>query len=224
MKYLLILLTSFCFGQFNPVQFYHHGRGNYLIYSQEFNNPYWSKALAVTNSATVISNAITAPDGSMTADKLYNNLAGSSVCGIIELRYRVVISKSYAFSIYAKAGSSGFLQITGRDTGFGASNTYSYATFDLTNGTVGAVGVGMTARIQLDNNGWYRCVLVGTTTSRATGIMGIYVVPARTSGRFQNSNYLDEVYIWGAKIEEGTVATNYKNEFTQVIYTGASPL
>jgi len=209
---------------FNPLQFYELGKQVFLRFTQEFSNVYWKKLISGVNSATVTDNAIAAPDGTITADRLYNSTALVRNCIIYEDQFRIMTSIPYTLSVYAKASGLGILQIFGRDTVFGGMNTFSYANFDLVNGIVTSVGVGMSARIALDNNGWYRCLLSGNPISRGTGILGFAVVNSPTAPRQGNCDPSEGVYIWGAKIEKGTIATDYKNEFTGVIYTGASPL
>lgn len=209
----------------NPIQFYEFGKHVFLKFTQQFNNTYWKTVIAIPpNSVAVSANAVTAPDGTLTADRIYNSLGISTACVLYENNLRVQSGKTYSLSIYAKAGASGFLQIFGRDTTFGTSNTYSYANFDLINGLVTQIGAGMTARIQLDNNGWYRCMLSGTPIQKGIGIFGVGIVQNSNSGRLTWTSPGDELYIWGAKVELGATATDYKNEFTQTVYTGASPL
>lgn len=209
----------------NPIQFYEFGKNVYLKFTQQFDNAYWVKVLSgFTNFIAVTPNAITAPNGTLTADKIYNNSATINRAILYENQLRIRSGTQYAMSIYAKAGTHGFLQIYGRDTVFGTSNLTAYANFDLVNGIVGTVGAGMTARMQLDNNGWYRCLLSGTTAQKGIGIFAVAVVDSLIAVKFGLAAANDEIYVWGAKVETGGTATDYKNEFTQAVYTGASPL
>ena len=208
----------------NPIQFYEFGKNVYLKFTQQFDNAYWLKVIPTVplNSASITANSITAPDGTTTADKLFNNSGASRVCLFIDSQYRIQSGQTYTISIYAKAGVSGVFQLCGRDTPFG---TQIFANFDLITGLVTLSGSSTTARMQLDNNGWYRCAITGTSIAKSgNGAMSIGVVATALTMRQHPSNPTDEVYLWGAKIEKGATATDYKNEFTQAVYTGASPL
>jgi len=215
----LLLFTTYSYSQLNPIFF---GASERLLrFTQEFANPYWkTTASGVGNSPAIASNVINAPDGTLTADRFYTT--ANLVCSIYENEIYIKSGQRYTMSFYAKAGASGFFQIYGRGGTF--TSLVIYANFDLINGIVTAKGAGTLAVMQLDNNGWYRCAISAVATARGIGGMAIGVVKNSTSPRQDTSTLGNECYIWGAKIERGGTATNYKNEFTQVTYTGASPI
>jgi len=216
--FLFLLIPYLSIAQFNPI--FSGSSDRFLRLTQEFDNPYWrTDAHPTDNSPAVNANIATSPDGSMTADRLYTT--ANFTCSLYENSIYIKSGERYTMSIYIKAGVSGFFQIYGRTGRFG---TLIYANFDLVNGIVTLKGSGALATMQLDNNGWYRCAISGVATARGVGAMAIGVVANSTSGRQGVASLGDECYIWGAKIEKGGTATNYKNEFTQVTYTGASPI
>ena len=78
-------------------------RTNLSIYSEQFDNAAWSR----TSGTTVVSNATTAPDGNLTADRIVYD--GSGTAG----NYRIytgaltsVLNQSYTASIWLKADSA----------------------------------------------------------------------------------------------------------------------
>jgi len=73
-------------------------RTNLLTYSEQFDNAAWASKLNTTVSA----NAIIAPDGTLTGDKLVAN-SGSST-KYIDRTVTVAASTTHAFSVYMKAG------------------------------------------------------------------------------------------------------------------------
>ena len=98
---------------------------NLLTYSEQFDNAAWVKS-----SATATANATTAPDGTLTAAKLYENVTNNR--HELELNNPLSISSgvSYTFSIYLKSAERRyvFLSHSGLNT--------EAACFDLQTGTI----------------------------------------------------------------------------------------
>ena len=79
-------------------------RSNIVNYSDDFANAAWLKL-----NATITSNAITAPDGTNTADKLVDTVADN-----VHVVYRsptVVDGAVYTLSVYAKAAERNWLSM-----------------------------------------------------------------------------------------------------------------
>lgn len=133
-------------------------QGNLLTYSEQFNNAItW-----VTSNATISSNVITAPNGTVTGSKLL--LSNSSTTNHRVFTFvPAVTAQTLSFSIYARAAelSRMFLQLSN----FIDSNYY--AVFDLTTGAILTSTVvvnnvnpdwsGINAKIISAGNGWFRC-------------------------------------------------------------------
>ena len=164
-----------------------------LVTSSQVFSATWS----LNNMGTITDNSIVAPDGTTTAGSISNGvLLGSH--GI----YKTISTAIGAtFSFYAKAGTS---QYVGVNPNVG---TACYAVFDLTGGTVTA-SAGGTASIVSIGSGWYRCILANTT---ATGAYFI-IDPVLTSTTVPYSSYTatnQQVYIWGAQLEQRNSVTAY---------------
>ena len=155
-------------------------RSNVLTYSEEFDNAAW-----VNNGVTITANQITSPTGSLTADLLTGVSGGFGV-----VRFSTWTSTNNVASCFAKKGSSNIFKI-GNVSG-GSGNV----TFDLENGTVGAVDTGFEGSIEDYGNGWYRCTAIDTLGR--TGTFALCVTAASES-----------VYIWGAQLEQGDYASSY---------------
>ncbi len=166
---------------------------NLLLRSEEFDNAYWSK----TNS-TVTANATTAPNGTLTAEKLITNSGASG--GRVNVSITATAGTPVTLSCYAKQGETNIFSLFISDGITGRA-----AEFNLTTGTVsGTPTAGMTASIQPVGDGWYRCVatvagasLSGTT--RSLRIVQNVVANDGTSGLF----------IWGAQLEESSTVGEY---------------
>jgi len=168
---------------------------NLLTYSEQFDNAVWTKS-----DSSITANALTAPDGTVTADKLVEAATTSthSAFQSVSLAAGLV----YTYSVYAKAGERSFLII--QPTG---DSRFAY--FNLSTGAVATVnGSPLSTSIQSAGNGWYRCTI--SVTSPGAGASSFYVYCAATDG---NASYTGDgisgIYLWGAQAEVGSTATAY---------------
>jgi hypothetical protein len=165
-------------------------RTNNLLYSEQFDNAYWTK-----DNTTVIPNAAIAPDGTLTADLLYTTTSG------VALIYRglgPVASSLYTNTIYLKSAGFTWAFVVGAQ-----GNIVAY--FNLITGTVGTVGAGLTASISPVGNGWYRCSVTHTVT-----YLTFHVGPADASGSLASTpSGTSGIYAWGAQLEAGAFPTSY---------------
>ena len=172
--------------------FLRKGAVNLLTYSEQFDNAAWIKI-----GTTVSQNAITAPDGTNTADKIIE-VAGSSSPRVANTT--VVSLVPYTISLYAKAAERTQIRIVAD----GSAGKSAY--FDLSNGVVVSAGASATASIALAINGFYRCVL--TYTPSATGT-GFYIATAEAGNTIGSGDNTKGVYLWGAQLETGSTASAY---------------
>ena len=174
---------------------------NLVQRSEEFNDGYWNKV-----RCTASANQTTAPNGTLTADKLImNNGILPTVAdtdGI--LRNEVITSGAYRFSIFAKAAEF---------TGFKVRENAVVGNFMDVNLTNGAITNPDTAQFisplaQNYGNGWYRISWTSPTITN----LNKYSIRVGSTG-----NGTSGIFIWGYQVETGSVATSY-------IPTAASPV
>ena len=131
----------------------------------------------------VTANQAVSPDGTNTADKLScapNN--GIQVSGIA-----ISASTTYTFSVYAKSDTSLNILLSHATTGGSGSN----GSVDVAISTGTSVG-----------DGWYRMSYTFTSASGDTSA----VVRIHSS----NNDATPGIYIWGAQLDVGSLATEYQ--------------
>jgi len=174
---------------------------NLLLQSEAFNTTWTPVGLNAFGSGSVAnSSGTTDPFGGTNSDYIQENAsAGTHI--ILQTPSGQVSGTTYTFSCFAKSAERTRINFL-NNAGGGAN-----ATFNLSAGTA-TLGVGVSALIQNYGNGWYRCIL--TYTATATASFNLHIRLADASG---NTSYTGTgasgVYIFGAQVEVGSVATSY---------------
>jgi hypothetical protein len=169
-------------------------RTNLALYSEQFDNAYWTKT-----NATITANNAVSPDGFTNADKLVED--STSNAHLIR-RDITTTAASYTFTVYAKAAERSYIFL------YNTTATYGKV-FNLSTGTVGTGTVGtVTASIQSAGNGWYRCSITGTATA-ASNAFRIYVLSTDTTSAAYTGDGTSGILIYGAQIELGAYGTSY---------------
>ena len=170
---------------------------NLLLQSQTFDNASWTK-----QRATITANATTAPDGTLTADKLVEDNTASN-------NHRTFQSVSttgqaYAFTVFAKASERNWMYL--RVDRAGPSTPAAW--FDLSAGTVGTVNTGLTAAIEALANGWYRCRIVVDTADTANNSILIGLATGDNVINYTGDN-TSGIFLWGAQLEPSASVGTY---------------
>jgi hypothetical protein len=176
-------------------------RTNLLVRSEEFDNAAWTKT-----RSSVTANAITAPNGTLTADQLVEDTTVTNTHNIGQ-SISFTSGTTYTVSVFAKATASPrFLQIIFPSGAFTATRR---PVFDLLNG-IASAATDTTASIQNIGDGWYRCIasMLATNTNSASiqlQLANTYINSAPT----YTGDGTSGVYIWGAQLEVGSAVTPY---------------
>ena len=171
---------------------------NLLTNSQDFEAAAWVKA-----QTTVTANATTAPDGTLTADKILETAVTNAHAVYANFTY--VAGTIYAASVYAKAAERSWIYL-GADT-----SAAEAVFFDLSTGTVGNQGTGYVGSIQSVGDGWYRCtVIITQSTALPPNYFVVGVASADNTASYAGVA-TSGVFIWGAQLELGSTATTYNN-------------
>ena len=169
-------------------------RTNLATYSEQFDNATWTKTRTI-----VVSNATIAPDGNLTADKLIDDTTASATH---QNRISLVVSSgTYTMSIFAKKGEYNFIRL------WEDVQTGKQAFFDLNNGVATNVDMNSVSIVDF-GNGWYRCIATVDMPSAGGFGFRIILTPNGTTTIY-NGTGTNGVFIWGAQLEVGNVATEY---------------
>ena len=178
-------------------------RTNLISYSEDFSSGAW-----VTDDASIKTDCVIAPDGTLTADKLVENT--NTAQHLVAQLFNFQSGTSYTFSIFAKKGESEsmFFNITNLANVLGGQPVYAKA--DLSDGNIQLLsGNDATVGSEDVGNGWFRFTISGTCTVTASAWLGVRTYDSTGS----TTNYLGDgysgLYIWGAQLETGSFATSY---------------
>ena len=178
-------------------------RTNLLTYSEQFDNAAWAKA----TGSTVLSNAIIAPDGALTADRYITN-SGTLFTATLINQVVTTAAGTYTFSCYAKAGGYDRVVFNLRDNA--SSLNTGTVTVSIVDGSIvssGSTGTftGASAVVTAVGNGWYRVALTCTTTGATAFQCRIW----NQDSTITSGNGYSGIFIWGAQLEAGAFATSY---------------
>jgi phage-related protein len=170
---------------------------NVLLQSQDLANAAWTKA-----SVAIAPNAIVAPDGTLTADKLNGTGAVPASSYVEQYPAKAAASQTRTVSVFAKAGEWPFLLVAAGNAAFG---NYVMVAFNLATGTFGAPSVAgagfahLRSSMKALGNGWYRCTIVVTTDASTTCRTLFYASDQAAGGSATGGNGTSGIYLWQAQ-------------------------
>lgn len=185
-------------------------RTNLILQSENHPSTSWSKT-----GVTVAAVTHTAPDGNTSS----NLVSEDSSTGLHRLFQgsAYVSGTSYAISVFLKFAGRQFVAIT--HPSVAANGT---AIFDIQNGSVTLQQSGITASMIQYPNGWWRCVVVGTSSVTSSQS---HIIQGSTTGGVLTGSYTGlngaAFYIYGSQVEEGAYATSYIPTTTSTVIRSA---
>jgi hypothetical protein len=174
---------------------------NLLQYSEMFSNAAWLK-----ENSSITANTTTAPNGTLTADKLVENTSNSNHRTFQS--YTAPSLGSYTYTCYAKQAGRTMFRIAIFDGG-----TTKTAFFNIANGTIFST-INCTSSITNVGDGWYRCTITATITSTSLQLQSWLSLPDATT--VYTGDGTSGVFIWGAQLVEGTSALDYQATETRL--------
>ena len=185
---------------------------NLFTYSNDFSQSVWTKT-----RTNILANSTTAPDGTNTAFKLYDDTTASASHRMTSTN---IIPAGLALptgSIFIKAGEYNRVVLSViRDNGTAFAG-FEVA-FDLISGTIRTdLGYsGTTGKIEPYPNGWYRISNAATVAATTNYALRLNLLNLSSAGTYTGDG-TSGVYIWEAQLETGSVATNYTPTTTTAI-------
>jgi hypothetical protein len=171
-------------------------RTNLALFSEQFNNAYWTK-----DKVTVTANNAVAPDGTTSADLVFPNANGTADFEVAITRFTSGLStEARTVSIYIKP--SGWQYVYLLDAG-GAGRVW----FDLQNGTVGTQQGSTIGAITTMANGWYRLSVI---RNNPQGSFYYYLGFSNAdNSTVCTASGTNGVHLWGAQLEAGSYVLSY---------------
>ena len=143
-----------------------------------------------------------APDGSITADKLSEDISAAATHTVSGTASGgIVVGVTYTFSVYAKAAERTIIDLAGM--GFTAQGFN--AIFNLADGTI-ISNSGSRGSIAPVGNGWYRCSIFVTASSTTAPIIQLFNA---AGNNIYTGDGTSGIYVWGAQLVQGTVPYDY---------------
>ena len=169
-------------------------RVNLLTKTEDFSDAVWVK-----DGISITPNAVTAPDGSMTADKFVetNIYASHVIYGLLT----VVNGATYTYSCYAKKAERKYLRLVG------ATNFVGSVNFDLDDGSYTVTAGTPIVSVAPAGNGWYRCAITTTATSTSITPNISMALTSTGTGVYQGDG-TSGIYIWGADLRPTNTGVN----------------
>ena len=183
---------------------------NLCLQSEDFSTT-WS-----TTRSSVGTNATTAPDGTLTADKLVEDGTAGNNHNIYQTigAANFTDSTDCTCSVYAKQGERTWLCLSLRLK----DNSWANGYFDLGNGVVGSK-TATSSSIESAPNGFYRCSITHNIASGATDPLFFVALAEADNDQTYDGDGTSGAYLWGAQVEDNAAsAGNYVRTTTAVGY------
>ena len=186
---------------------------NLVLRSEEFDTT-WTRTAVLAFGSGSITNAIAAPNGTVTADKIVEDTTSSSH-NVSQVYTASIAVVPHTASFYVKAAERTAVSIWFR--GNTSANRYEVG-FNLATGTVRGSGLqgnftSGSASIQSVGDGWFRCIATATPGASETEMrLNVYLNNSPTLS-ISNPSYTGDgtsgIYLWGAQLEQASTVGDY---------------
>jgi hypothetical protein len=179
-------------------------RTNLLTYSSSFDNSAWVK-----QSSTITANNTTAPDGTLTADKIIETAVNDAH---LTVQSKSISASVITASVFLKKSELQYAVVFISNT----VNKNFAVLFDVNQGTVvtnftsiPSYAAPTSSSIEDMGNGWYRCTITATDSFTNADL----VIALNKSGTDSGFSYVGDgtsgLFLWGAQLEAGSYPTSY---------------
>jgi hypothetical protein len=176
---------------------------NLLTYSEQLDDTSWVKS-----NSSVSANTTSAPNGTLTADKLIPN----TILGIHRANQSLTFTDSttYTTSVYAKKAEYSALRITY------ISSANTFVSVNLDTGVIASAGgtIYLSSSITDVGDGWYRITMTFTPPIGTNPLT--FIVENPVDNITFTGDGTSGLFIWGAQLVEGTSALDYQMTETRL--------
>ena len=176
---------------------------NLLTFSEDLSSTIWLKTNLNTTGTPPYIDVETAPDGSLTGDKIIESIANSTHYTNRQ-NISLTISNDYNISVYLKQAERNKVQIRSSISG-----SFQTCDLDLTNGAISNNGFVNTPVVTAEANGWYR-FSVTITSGTSSPITPLFVFLSNGTTINYAGDNISGVYIWGAQLSQSSTVRPYR--------------
>ena len=176
---------------------------NICLQSEDINTT-WSSVNATPTQSTEET-----PDGDTTNKyiKLIDDGGGGTGEIIVYQNITVSASTKYTASVFLKADQLAFARLRANGYDGGIDGTQYFGLSGA--GTKGAAVALDDSTIEAYPNGWYRCSITWTQGAADTSFQFRIIVADSISNSTVDRDGTSSIFVWGAQVEEGPIATSY---------------
>ena len=175
---------------------------NLLLRSEEFDNASWTKS-----NSSIGTNVVTAPNGSLTADKLIEDTANTTHL-VYAGSSALTAGQPYVVSVYLKAAERTFASIGSVTSNSGTGINLSTGT--LVDVTVAGWTNAATRSVTNIGNGWYRvAVVIPSATGNNSLCDSIRIFTNNGTTTSYTGDGTSGIYVWGAQLEQSATVGEY---------------
>ena len=181
-------------------------RTNYALLTEQLASAPWT-----TTDASVQANVIVAPDGSLTGDKLIEGLDSVATAHILQqvTSASAQIGDPWTLSVYARAAERTQIRLALTGAAY-TSGFRPNSIFELSPNIAAVItqtNAVISPTMAYQGNGWWRLSISGLAL--AVGDVGPNYQLALAGMNTYVGNGSSGLYVWGAQLESGLVATPY---------------
>lgn len=177
---------------------------NLFTYSEDISQSVYTKNGLNTTGTPAYIDVETAPDGTLTGDKIIENaVTGNHNVQRSSTGISLIIGQNYNISVYLKQAERTKIRISSPISG-----SVQTCEVDLTNGAISNNGFANTPIVTAEANGWYRFSV--TITSGVTSTQPFSVQLSNGSSFSYTGDGTSGCYVWGFQLSQTSTVKTYQ--------------
>lgn len=161
----------------------------------------------VSDRSTANVDQTTSPDGTVNAEELVEDMTASNTHRLRQSKTKAASSITYTLSVYAKANTRTEINLRVSDSSNLFEARYNLLTGLVSEGQDSGAFTYISSFMEDVGNGWFRCVLTGTTDSATTYRIQLHLHDGTGIG--YTGDGVSGLFFWGCQLETNTFPTSY---------------